>query len=338
MSLNNRLAARFVVLATAFIAACSDSSVPGAVSPVAVLPDDAAMQESFEFADGVNSTGVTVAATKYADRAYATKHTRQKLDLYLPTTGKGPFPLVIWIHGGGWWSGDKALSSSSAQLLPVNSGFAVASINYRYSTTAKFPAQIQDVKAAVRWLRANAATFKLDTARFTAWGASAGGHLASLLGTSDGVSALTDLTLGNPGMSERVDAVVDFFGPQSFLTLDTQAPLVGCGLYRSVGYKVASSPPSVLLGASITTVAAKVAQANPASYINSTDAAFMIQHGTKDCLVPYLQSSSFQSSLKAKLPASKVSYTAMAGWNHGDSRFYSATNVAKVITFLKANM
>ena len=108
-----------------------------------------------------------------------------KLDLYLPE-GQGPFPLIIWVHGGGWTSGDKSLSANSSQIRQTTRGYAVASVNYRLSQEAKFPAQIEDCKAAVRWLRANATQYNVDPSRVAAWGSSAGGHLVALMGTSAG--------------------------------------------------------------------------------------------------------------------------------------------------------
>lgn len=107
------------------------------------------------------------------------------LDLYLPQKGEQPFPLIIWVHGGAWMAGSK--DAPSPALRFIADGFAVAHVGYRFSQEAKFPAQIHDCKAAVRWLRANAGKYHLDPNRFIAWGASAGGHLVALLGASGGV-------------------------------------------------------------------------------------------------------------------------------------------------------
>ena len=134
------------------------------------------------------------------------------LDLYLPEGAPRPLPLVVWIHGGGWRNGAK--EQTPARRL-VERGYAVASINYRLSGEAIFPAQIHDCKAAVRWLRANAAKYGLDAGRVAAWGSSAGGHLVALLGTSGGIMELEG-GLGNADQSSRVQAVVDFFGPHGF--------------------------------------------------------------------------------------------------------------------------
>ena len=114
------------------------------------------------------------------------EHERQKLDVFVPK-GDGPFPLVVWVHGGAWEAGSK--DGNPAAVL-MDRGFAVASINYRYSKQAVFPAQINDCKAAIRWLRANAKKYKIDADHIGVMGASAGGHLVALLGTSGGVKEL----------------------------------------------------------------------------------------------------------------------------------------------------
>src|SRR5687768_12543691 len=143
----------------------------------------------------------------------------QSLDLFIPAgaTADKPLPLVVWIHGGGWRQGDKA----RCLALPLLAhGYAVASINYRLSGEAQFPAQIHDCKAAIRWLRANAKEHGIDADRIGVWGSSAGGHLVALLGTSGDVKELEG-ELGNAGVSSRVQAVCDFFGPAELSSVTT---------------------------------------------------------------------------------------------------------------------
>ena len=139
-------------------------------------------------------------------------HARNKLDLYLPAKADHPLPVIVWIHGGGWLAGSK----EGCPAVPfVGKGYAVASINYRFSQHALFPAQIEDCKAAIRWLRANAKKYDLDASHVGVWGASAGGHLVALLGTTGGVKELEG-NGGNLDQSSRVQCVVDWFGPTDF--------------------------------------------------------------------------------------------------------------------------
>jgi len=143
-------------------------------------------------------------------------HERNRLDLYLPEKAEGRLPLVVWIHGGGWQGGNK----ENCPAVPfATRGYAVASINYRLSQHAVFPAQIEDCKAAIRWLRANAAKYHFDADHIGVWGESAGGHLVALLGTTGGVKDLEG-SGGNLDQSSRVQCVVDWFGPTDFVGWD----------------------------------------------------------------------------------------------------------------------
>ncbi|MBL8958731.1 MAG: alpha/beta hydrolase [Gemmatimonadetes bacterium] len=265
---------------------------------------------------------------------YATRSASQKLDIHLPTTGAKPYPVVLWIHGGGWSSGDKQLSPTNAVLTLLTKGIAVVSINYRLSGEAKWPAQMHDVKAALRWVRANAAAYNLDANRVGAWGLSAGGHLAAMLGTTDGIASLTDLSLGNPTMSEKVKAVADWFGPVAFLSMDAQLALNGCPLFGGTGHSSAQSPESKLVGAPIPTVPNIVQSANPRAYVTAGDAKFLIMHGTKDCTVPYQQSQAMAARLNAVMPGS-AALQLLQGEAHGGPGWTSAPTVGVVTTFFK---
>ena len=146
------------------------------------------------------------------------------LDIYLPTARNQRAPLVVWIHGGGWRSGSK---DRCPVTFLTDSGYAVASINYRLTTVAPFPAQIEDCKAAIRWLRANADTFGFDRERVAVAGASAGGHLAALIGASGDVKAFDKGEHLN--YSSRVQSVVSIFGPTDFTSREALRADAGSG-------------------------------------------------------------------------------------------------------------
>ena len=279
---------------------------------------------------GGSSTFASVAPT-YADLAYATVSDAQKLDLYIPTTGSGPFPVVIMVHGGGFMMGDK---SDGAGLTGVDqllaAGYAVASINYRLSSEAIFPAQIFDAKAAVRFLRANAAEYQLNPDKFGAWGASAGGSLVSLLGTTCGVAELEGAELGNAEQSSCVQAVIDWFGPIDFLKMDEQFAGTSC----PQTHDAANSPESMLVGAAIQTVPDLVATTNPMNYITADDAPFFIENGTADCNIPPAQNKNLADALSAVIGADNVTYVSLEGAGHGGSQFETTENLNLVIGFL----
>ncbi|MEN9563675.1 MAG: hypothetical protein RIR73_1919 [Chloroflexota bacterium] len=277
---------------------------------------------------GGSGTFASVSPT-HADLAYADISDAQKLDLYIPE-GTGPFPVVIMVHGGGFMFGDKADGAGLTgvdQLLAA--GYAVASINYRLSGEAQYPAQIHDAKAAVRFLRANAATYNLNPDKFGAWGASAGGNLVALLGTTCGVAELEG-DLGNNDQSSCVQAVVDWFGPIDFLKMQEQLTEAGC----SASTDDASSPESKLVGAAIQTVPEKVALTNPMNYITPDDAPFFIQNGTEDCNIPPVQNKNLADALVAVIGADKVTYSSLEGAGHGGSQFETEENIQLVISFL----
>jgi acetyl esterase/lipase len=234
-------------------------------------------------------------------------HERQKLDLYLPEQGEN-LPLLIWIHGGAFRMGSK--EGSSDDPLPFGylaQGYALASINYRLSQHAIVPAQIVDCKAAVRWLRAHAARFNLDPTRFVAWGPSAGGNLAAMLGTTGHV---TELDVGeNLAVSSRVQAVVDYYGPTDFLQMDNQR------LPDGQIHNAPDSPESELVGGPIQENKEKVAQCNPITYVSSDAPPFLIIHGEKDPLVPYQQSVILVEALQKA--GVDVTFYTVKGAGHG---------------------
>jgi acetyl esterase/lipase len=222
------------------------------------------------------------------DIEYATVDgTSLTLDLYLPSEpAEDPIPLVLWVHGGGWRAGDKAPTYAPETL---GEGYAVASVNYRLSDEAVFPAQIHDVKAAVRFLRENAGRFNVDPERFGAWGSSAGGHLVALLGTSCGVPELEGELGDNLGVSSCVQAVCDFFGPTDLLALFEQR---GERTRRPM-------PEDHLIGGLVEEHAALATLASPIAHIDGTDPSFLIMHGSEDPTVPVEQSIAFDETLRA---------------------------------------
>jgi acetyl esterase/lipase len=243
-------------------------------------------------------------AVVYRDIVYVTDgHERQKLDLYLPASGTN-LPLIINIHGGAFRMGSK---EQDVPLEYLKSGYAVASINYRLSQHEKFPAQIQDCKAAVRWLRAHAADYRLDPLRFAAWGASAGGNLAALLGTTGDTR---EFDVGaNLDQSSGVQAVVDYFGPTDFLQMDAHRPPGG------MVHDSADSPESQLIGGPIQENRAKTARANPLTYVSASDPPFLICHGDRDPLVPYHQSELLEAALRQA--GVRVTFYTVKGAGHG---------------------
>ena len=237
-----------------------------------------------------------------------------------PETGEAPYPLVIFVHGGAFLMGDKSMDIAHiADVLAA--GYAAAGVNYRLSGEALFPAAVQDVKAAVRFLRANADEYGLDPEAFAAWGASAGGNLVSMIGTSgDQQTILDDPSLGNADVSSAVNAVVAWFPPVDFLQMAGQFqeayPAACEGDPPSAD--AADSPESQYLGAPVQEVPELAAAANPITYIASATElpVFAIAAGDSDCLVPHQQSMLLDEALQAAGATSTL--TIVPGAGHGD--------------------
>jgi acetyl esterase/lipase len=264
-----------VVLPSILVALCACRFTPRPVTHNTGTPGASPMPQA--------SLAATLAPLQI-DLTYCTTSDGVKLtmDLYQPKEMAGPAPVILYVHGGGWTGGDK---SDGAGLLfkgeLVRRGYAMAAINYRLAPKFAFPAQIEDVKCAVRYLRANAAKYNLDPQRIGAIGGSAGGHLAALLGTSD-QSAGWD-TGEYSDQSSRVQAVVDMFGPS-----DLQVMMAGSSRRYGLMIFEASSPDDPLLQAY-----------SPTTYITPDDPPFLILHGDHDEMVPLEQSQILYNRLKA---------------------------------------
>jgi acetyl esterase/lipase len=207
-----------------------------------------------------------------------------KLDIYKPKAASStPRPCVVWIHGGGWQGGNK---SSGRGLLPqfvAPGNYVGVSVGYRLTDVAAFPAQIHDCKAAIRYIRANAAKLGIDPDKIGVWGGSAGGHLVSLLGTSGDVKELEG-NLGTTRVSSRVTCVVDYCGPSDFPYFEL-----------TEGARV---PITKLLGGLPKDTPEIAKQASPITYITKDDPPFLIVHGTADATVPFDQAVRFHDAQK----------------------------------------
>lgn len=224
-----------------------------------------------------------------------------KLDIHLPSDRTGPFPVVLAIYGSAWFSNSSkanVFKEGLGQTL-LNEGYAVVNINHRSSRDAIFPAQIHDVKAAIRFLRGNCTQFNLDTSFLAVTGWSSGGHLAAMTGVTSGLptasiqNSAIDLegSLGDyTGYESTVDAVVDWFGPTDFLVMDE------CG--SSFSHDGAESPESSLVGGPIQENQLSCAMANPISYVSRISPPMIIFHGDEDPLVPLCQSERLQMALE----------------------------------------
>ena len=229
--------------------------------------------------------------------------TELKLDLARPADGAGPFPAVLVIHGGGWKGGDKKDSRPVLTQL-AQRGYVAISPQYRFSQAAPFPAQVQDVKAAVRWLKGHAGEYKVDPTRVGAMGFSAGGHLALLLGVTGPEDGLEGEAPAGAA-DTKVRAVVNYFGPTDLGASDIPTPVL----------------PLVhdLLGGSAADRPAAARKASPLTYVSKGDAAILTFQGTKDALVPYTQAIKLGEAQSATGVPGRVELLIGAGHGWGDA-------------------
>ncbi|MCM0639015.1 cellulose binding domain-containing protein [Cellulomonas wangsupingiae] len=232
------------------------------------------------------------------------------LDLYVPD-GPGPWPLVIWSTGSAWTSDDgKSGAAAIAQQLNPR-GIAVAGVSVRSSSQAKFPAQVHDVKGAIRYLRAYADRYRLDPDRFASMGDSSGGWVAAMAALTGGVESLEG-QVGLYGVSSAVQAGVDFFGPTDFQRLKEQDP----GGF--IDHDSPNAPEAQLLGCAIPTCRTKAQQANPLAYVDAQDPPMMLLHGLSDNVVPHAQTQILYDALKAACVDTQFFSVPGAGHSHAD--------------------
>ncbi len=247
------------------------------------------------------------------------------LDLYLAPATEAPTPLIVWVHGGAWRAGSKA--DVPIQAL-VARGFSIASVDYRLSTVARFPAQAHDIKAAIRYLRANAAKHHFDPQRFVIAGSSAGGHLAALVGVSNGHKELEGKVGEHLSVSSDVQAIVSFFGASNLETILSQS--------KPHGLSVRVPALQLLLGGQPTEQPALAKLASPVTHVDDHDPPLLLIHGDQDPQMPINQSHELEGAYKkVQRPCQ---FEVIHHGAHGGPQFFDATRLELVEKFLRQSL
>src|SRR5258706_10600940 len=263
-------------------------------------------------------------APTYKDIVYASVNGMDlKLDIYMPTGVKGPV-LLVWVHGGAWRSGTK----ENLPKIFAQQGFAIASLDFRQSTEARFPANIHDIKAAIRFLRAKASEYGYKATRIAVGGASSGGHLAALAGVSNGNADLEGTVGDFTKQSSKVDAILDYFGASNLTTI----------LEQSTPYGLTVRKPALelLLGASPERVPSLAKLASPVFYVDKNDPPLLIFHGDRDPQMPIDQS--FELENKYKKLSMDVHLEVLNGATHGGDVFFSGPRLKLALDFLSRTL
>ncbi len=303
------------------------------------LEGDSCMPLKYEAVSAVpaempaNAPGAVSAA--YTNAAYASLSASEVCDIYLPE-GEGPFPTIVVVHGGGFAFGAQNMEIIQPIFAAaMEHGYAVVSVDYRKSSEAVFPAALADVKAAVRFVRANAAEYGFDEERIAIWGESAGAYLSLMTALTPEVEELNGDVTDNPGISSGVVALVDFYGPVEFYTMDDE--------YKSLGvehdlFASDNSFESKFVGQNVGLDETVTYQTYWQTYQDSLPDSFTlhawIQAGDADTSVPYTQSENFASRLRKVIGETNVVFGILEGAQHEDAAFYTDENLAEVFAFL----
>lgn len=255
---------------------------------------------------------------KYIGISYADKTEYEKLDIYLPEQGEGPFPVIVDVHGGGWFYG----SRSSRRMDPVLKGlereYAVVSVDYTLSKYAPFPLQVLELKAAIRFLRQHARQYYLDTDHMAMWGLSAGAHLSMLAAFTADCDELDDERLSDRKISCRLQALVALYGPTDLTFMEKSGP---------------ESMESLFLGCIPKENPELAAKANPCNYVTDAAPPCFLQYGDADELVVLKHGTAIRQALQ-KVRSDQDYYEIVHGAKHADALFRTPENTEKIFRFL----
>lgn len=263
------------------------------------------------------------------DVSYAgNKNSRQTLDIFQPANRQDKrLPVLVFIHGGGWRKGDKKSGQNLLRPFVESGEYVGVSVGYRLSNQTKWPAQLHDCKAAIRWIRGNAKQLNIDPDRIGVWGTSAGGHLALMVGLTGEPQAGQEGKLGpHQDQNSRVACVVNWFGPTALLRMN-DAP-------GAIDHDAENSPESLLIGSPIQQAKKRAQQASPLTFVTNKAAPVLTMHGSQDALVPLDQA----QQLDAALDKAKVESTLVVIQGAGHGRFSHVKIPKLMASFLKRHL
>ena len=243
---------------------------------------------------------------------------RQQLDIVFPPYGNPPYKVIVALHGGGWSSGDRKSASLKTIQMAAQQGYVVVNVGYRLTDQAKWPAQLYDAKAAIRYIRANAKQYRFDTRNIVVWGNSAGGHLASMLAATNGIEEMEDLSMGNPKASSDVQGVVSWYGISDITTLPDASINIS----------------NKLMGYNVREKAEEAKVASPIHHVTKDFPPIFMIHGTNDRIVPFEQAVDFAQKINQLTGKKQASLKLHINATHGDHDIKNTTNVDETINFI----
>lgn len=254
-----------------------------------------------------------------------------KMDIFLPE-GKGPFPVIVSIHGGAFKKCDKRDEEMILDMLHgLDKGYAVVGVNYRLSGEAQFPEPVKDIKQAIRFIKDHADEYHLDKDKIVVWGGSAGGYFTLMAGLIDCYDMFDDEY--SSSTDTKIQGLVAWFPPVNFANMDHQLKVSGL-LKDYPDHDDEQSPESLFIGAPILDNSDLVQKANPETYLHANVCPMLIQHGRIDRVVPYQQSQDFVDKAR-EICQNEIIYDIIEGANHGDPLFSTQDNLEKVYQFIE---
>ena len=256
---------------------------------------------------------------KSTDLSYGTRTEWEKLDLFYPDQGEGPWPVFIEVHGGAWYFGQKKSVEFEPFLLGLERGFACVSLGYTLSPQGHYPLPVQEVKTAIRYLRKNAEKYHLDPNKIVLWGGSAGAHLAALAAVSCDTGYLEEDLSGNDGISAKPDVLALWYG---------------CFSYEGTGKPSDDWIYQNFFGVEdLGQIKEELRRSSPLSHITGKVCPTFLQHGTADSVVPCRQSQAYYDALVKAGAGERSRLELLPGCEHADSFLFSRENIEKVFQF-----
>ena len=243
---------------------------------------------------------------------------RQTLDIIYPTNAKAPFKIIMLLHGGAWAMTNKRSESIASIYEAINQGYAIVAVNYRLSNEVKWPYPLYDIKAAVRFIRANAKHYELDASKIVLWGVSSGGHLAQMMAATNGNTKFEDLSMGNAKTSSEVQGIVSWYGISDISRLSD----------------IGTNPANILMGYNVRLNANKTKEANPIAWVNKKFPPILLVHGSEDGIVPIEQAIDMQNKVNQITKKHHALLEILDGGIHGDSIIKSKDNVLSNLFFV----
>lgn len=278
----------------------------------------------------------------WMDVRYADQDPRQVMDIILPEEGDGPFPLIVFTHGGGWVSGDKRENTMPGAYKVMSQGYALAAVEYRLAPKATWPSPCYDVKAAIRYLRAHAAEFNIKTDKIAIWGNSAGGHINNMVAATGGRPLLEDLTMGNPDQSSAVQCLVGLYSPSDMYQIDVTNQLPEEAVKDATGTDVGQAddregmnfPHNMVMGFKLSRNPAAAAYGSPINFVTTSFPPAYYLHGIADPIVPYTQTVGMANTINETCHEQRAKFELFPGAVHGDPSMKTDEVNNKILDFI----